>query len=124
MFHQELCLYHATNHKANEEDKNFYLDHKVLRNLGSYQAKIHRSNNSNTSKWVDGISCAHKCIIVGSRSNVGNPIRKYDQPIVHASRLLNKAKPDYTTTKKEALVMVYALYKFKHFLSIFYLQCT
>ncbi len=53
-----------------------------------------------------------------------NPIRKYDQPIVHASRLLNKAKPDYTTTKKEALVMVYALYKFKHFLSIFYLQCT
>jgi hypothetical protein len=53
-----------------------------------------------------------------------NPIRKYDQPIIYASRLLNKAKHDYTTTKKEALVMVYALYKFKHFLLNYFLQCT
>jgi hypothetical protein len=40
MFHQELCLYHGTNHKVNEEDINFYLDHRMLKSLGSDQAKI------------------------------------------------------------------------------------
>ncbi len=36
-----------------------------------------------------------------------NPISKYDQPIVYAFRLLNKAKHDYITTEREALAMVY-----------------
>jgi len=45
-----------------------------------------------------------------------NPIGKYDQPIIYASRLLNKVEQNYTTTKIEALAMVYALHKFKHFL--------
>ncbi len=45
-----------------------------------------------------------------------NPIGKYDQLIVHASRLLNKAKQKYTTIKEKALATVYALHKFKHFL--------
>ncbi len=45
-----------------------------------------------------------------------NPTSKYDQPIVYASKLLNKVKHNYATTKREALVMVYALHKFKHFL--------
>ncbi len=44
-----------------------------------------------------------------------NPIGKYDQPIVYASSLLNRANENYTTTKREALVMVYALHKFKQF---------
>jgi hypothetical protein len=47
---------------------------------------------------------------------VDNPIGKYDQFIVYASRLLNKAKKIYNTTKRKALTMVYALHKFKHFL--------
>jgi hypothetical protein len=45
-----------------------------------------------------------------------NPTSKYDQPIVYASKLLNKVKHNYATTKREALVMVYALHKFRHFL--------
>ncbi len=45
-----------------------------------------------------------------------NPIGTYDQPIVYASRLLNKIKQNYTSTKRETLVMLYALHKFKHFL--------
>jgi len=45
-----------------------------------------------------------------------NPIGKYDHFIVYASRLLNKAKQNYITTKRKALTMVYALHKFKHFL--------
>ncbi len=45
-----------------------------------------------------------------------NPTRKYDQPIIYASRLLNKTKQNYTTTNRKALTMVYALHKFKHVL--------
>jgi hypothetical protein len=45
-----------------------------------------------------------------------NPINKYDHPIIYASRLLNKAKHNYTTIEREALVMVHVLHKFKHFL--------
>jgi hypothetical protein len=36
---QKLCLYHGINHKANEEDVTIYLDHRVLRSLGSNQTK-------------------------------------------------------------------------------------
>jgi len=35
---------------------------------------------------------------------------------MYASRLLNSFFKNYTTTKREALVMVYALHKFKHYL--------
>jgi hypothetical protein len=60
-----------TNHKANEEKKTLYLDHKMSRSLGSNQAKVHGSTNFDTSKLVVGVSCAHKCTIIGSRRNVG-----------------------------------------------------
>jgi hypothetical protein len=45
-----------------------------------------------------------------------NPISKYDQIIVYASRLFNKTKHNYTTVEREVLTMVYALHKFKQFL--------
>ncbi len=45
-----------------------------------------------------------------------NPTSKYDQFIKYASRLLNKIEYNYTTIEREALLMVYVLHKFKHFL--------
>jgi len=45
-----------------------------------------------------------------------NPTGKIDQPVVYASCLLSKAKKNYTTTKREALAMVYAINKFQHYL--------
>ncbi len=45
-----------------------------------------------------------------------NVTRKNDQPVMYASRLLNRAKQNYSTTKREALAMVFALHKFKHYL--------
>jgi hypothetical protein len=45
-----------------------------------------------------------------------NPTGKYDQPIVYAFRLFNKIEHNYTTIEREALVMVYALHQFIHFL--------
>jgi hypothetical protein len=55
----------------------------MSRSLGLDQAEVHGSTNFNTSKLTIGVSCAHICIIVGSRCNVGTePNCKYDQPIV------------------------------------------
>jgi len=45
-----------------------------------------------------------------------NIIRKSDQPIVHAFRLLNKGEQNYNTIEKKALAMVFSLHKFKHYL--------
>ena len=41
---------------------------------------------------------------------------KHDQPISYASCLLNSAERNYTTTEREALAMVYAINKFRHYL--------
>ncbi len=35
---------------------------------------------------------------------------------MHASKLLNSIERNYITTKREALAMVYAFHKFKHYL--------
>jgi hypothetical protein len=43
----------------------------VSKSLGSNQVKIHGSTTSDTSKLVVGVSCAHICIIIGNRCNVG-----------------------------------------------------
>ncbi len=45
-----------------------------------------------------------------------NVTRKSDQPIVYASKLLNRVEQNYNTTWREALVMVFSLQKFKHYL--------
>ena len=45
-----------------------------------------------------------------------NPTDKTDQLIAYASQLLSKAEKNYTTIEKEALAMVYAVNKFRHYL--------
>ncbi len=45
-----------------------------------------------------------------------NLTRKNDQPMVHASRLLNIVEHNYSTIEREALTMIFALHKFRHYL--------
>jgi len=45
-----------------------------------------------------------------------NPTGKCDQPIAYTFQLLNSVEKNYTTTEREALVMVYALHKYHHYL--------
>ncbi len=42
--------------------------------------------------------------------------RKHNHLIDYAYILLNSAKRNYSTTKRAALIMVFALHKFKHYL--------
>jgi len=44
--------------------------------------------------------------------NLGNMC---NQPITYVSRLLNNVEQNYTTTKWEALAMIYMLHKFHHY---------
>jgi hypothetical protein len=70
-FIKKLCLYHGTNQQVDEENETLYLDHKVSRNLGLNKKRVHGSTNYDISKLANGVSCAHKCIIIGSMCNAG-----------------------------------------------------
>jgi hypothetical protein len=63
--------FNGIDHEVDEENITLYMDHKMLKNLGLDKAKVHGSINFNTSKLVVIVSCAHVCIIIGSRCNVG-----------------------------------------------------
>lgn len=41
---------------------------------------------------------------------------KHDQPVAYSSRLFNEAERKYSTTMQEALAMIYAVKKFRHYL--------
>jgi hypothetical protein len=84
--------------------------------LGSDQVEVHGSTNFNTSKLAIGfhVHTNASMLVVGAML-AQNPTGKYDQPIVYASRLLNKVEHNHITTKKEALAMLYALHKFRLF---------
>jgi hypothetical protein len=73
-FIKNFVFYHRINYQVNEENKTLYLDHKMLRSLGSNQVEVHGSTNFNTFKLVVIVSCAHICIIVGNGCNVGTKL--------------------------------------------------
>ncbi len=45
-----------------------------------------------------------------------NPNKTIDKPIYYACRLMNSVENNYTTTKKEALAIIYVVNKFMHYL--------
>jgi len=89
----------------------------MLKNMGGHKTKVFGCTDLNSTQMGHGVSCPHRHVKSSNRSNVGsNPTKTCDQPIAYASKLLNNAKKNYTTTNKEALIMVYVLHKFKHYL--------
>ncbi len=54
-------------------------------------------------------------LVIGAISGQ-NLTGKFDQPIIYDFRLLNSVERNHITIEKEALTMVYALHKFKHYL--------
>jgi hypothetical protein len=45
-----------------------------------------------------------------------NPDDTIDKPIYYANQMMNGAESNYSTTEKEALVTIYAIKKFRHYL--------
>ncbi len=45
-----------------------------------------------------------------------NITRKNDQLVVYASKLINNVEQNYSTIEREALAMVFALHKLRHYL--------
>jgi hypothetical protein len=54
-----------------KKTKPFHLDCIVSKNMGSNQAEVDGSINFDTPILAIRVSCAHKCIIIGNRCNVG-----------------------------------------------------
>ncbi len=54
-------------------------------------------------------------LVVGAKL-AQNLISKFDQLVMYVSKLLNSVEKNYIITKREALTMVYALHKFRHYL--------
>ena len=50
---------------------------------------------------------------------LGQRVDKHFQPIYYASKTLNPAQENYTTTEKELLAVVYAFDKFRPYLVLF-----
>nr|GEV40272.1 reverse transcriptase domain-containing protein [Tanacetum cinerariifolium] len=52
----------------------------------------------------------------GNRAVLGQRIKKHFRPIHYASKTMNQAETNYTTTEKEMLAVVYAFEKFRSYL--------
>ncbi len=97
----EIFEWTAKCQTTQEDIKNWYIQAPILISPnGELEFHVH----TNASQLVVGAIL------------VQNPIGKIDQLVMYSSRLFNSAERNYITTKREALAMVYALHKFKHYL--------
>jgi hypothetical protein len=55
----------------------------------------------------------HQTLGIMLGQNLDNTINR---PIYYASRSMNNVEKNYTTTKKQTLLMIYVVKKFKHYL--------
>ena len=55
---------------------------------------------------------------------MGQRVEKVFHPIYYASKLLNEAQQNYTTTEKELLVVVYAMEKFRSYILGYKVICN
>jgi len=88
----------------------------MSKSLGVHKVDIHGGTNFNTTKLGHGMLCSHIYATLLAMGTLNNITRKNDQPVVYASKLLNNVEQNYSTTEREALAMVFALYKFRHYL--------
>jgi hypothetical protein len=117
LFYLELCFHHGPDYEIVAKNRSFSLDSQMLIGVRGNQVAIYGCSNPDYTKVGSRASRPHKHVqLVVGVMLAQNPIRKCNQPIAYTSQLLNYAEKNYTTTKKEALAMVYALHKYRHYL--------
>nr|GEY78842.1 reverse transcriptase domain-containing protein [Tanacetum cinerariifolium] len=87
-----------------------------LKDLPPHLEKTDRSSNSNCSRLDQPfeLMCDASDFAVGAV--LGQRIEKHFRPIHYASKTMNEAESNYTTTEKEMLAIVYAFEKFRSYL--------
>jgi len=116
-FMKNFCFHHGPHHETLMPNVGVCVDYQMLRSVGGHKTKVFGCTDLSCIHMGHGISHAHKCIKYNSQGYVGSKsLKKCDQPIAYTSRLLNNVEKNYTTTKREAFAMVYALHKFRHYL--------
>jgi hypothetical protein len=92
--------------------------------LAIHKAKVCRNIETDISKWKVEFHVhtnASSLLVVGVML-AQNLTRKHDQFIVYASRLLNNVEHNYSYIEHETLAMVFVFHKFKHYLTVFYVD--
>ncbi len=89
----------------------------MLNNMGIYQKLICISTDFDQLKLGLKIPCSYRCFTISSKSfDSSKSTRKFDQPNVCTYRLLNNVERNCTSTKREVLIMVFALHKFQNYI--------
>jgi hypothetical protein len=64
MFYQEFCSDHGSNYKAHKEDRKFFVDGRMLENLGTNIEKTYWNIDFNTTEVGHGVPYSYNCIII------------------------------------------------------------
>nr|GEX76847.1 reverse transcriptase domain-containing protein [Tanacetum cinerariifolium] len=87
-----------------------------IKNIQNLKRQTDRSSDSYTPNWDQPfeLMCDTSDYAVGAV--LGQRIEKHFRPIHYASKTMNQAEANYTTTEKEILAEVYAFEKFRSYL--------
>jgi hypothetical protein len=88
----------------------------MSKSLGAHKVEIHGGTNFNTTKLGHGVLCSHIYATLLAMGALHNITRKNDKPVMYVSKLLNSVEQNYSTIEREALTMVFALHKIRHYL--------
>lgn len=118
----EIYVWICTNYCAPrtniKEEMQVQMDGRVAISVRDIEEKIHIYHDPNVSWLEQIISCPHGCTENSTISCMTQPREdEIDHPIVFASKKLSLMEQNYTTIECEGLVMVYALQKFRHYLT-------
>jgi hypothetical protein len=83
------------------------------------QTKVYENTNIDITILVGGVSCSYICIFISYGSYVVSEFNKEEWS--HDGVCFNTYKQNrikYSTTHKEAIIMFFALHKFKHYLLV------
>nr|GEY91357.1 hypothetical protein [Tanacetum cinerariifolium] len=78
--------------------------------------KVDRSSNSNCSELDQPFELMCDASDFAVEAVIGQRIKKHFRLIHYASKMMNEAESNYTTTEKEMLAVVYAFEKFRSYL--------
>jgi hypothetical protein len=115
MFHQEFIMDPIT--KLRRKTKQFMWTWECHATWELIKHNYVKANILISPNWdVEFHVYIDASFLVEGAMSTKNLTWKHDQPIVYASKLLNSVGRNYNTTKHEALAMVFAPHKFRHYL--------